>query len=918
MTEIDEKVAPPATPKKLRIVKVAKEFHVSVETLMEFLQEEGFAVQNQMSLVTPEMHAKIEERYQKETDEPSDDVDELDFQTKAEQRREKEQERLSFIQREIQEITDARGISLDEVREQAAKEAEEAKKRADRTRRIAERAKEKEELGRAKREAEKEAEKETAKVEAAKAPDQDDLKKKQKKQKARRLERLLDVPAAAPVFQRVEEAKPPRRKPAKEEAPPVEEVEETPTEVEQPAEGAVEEVTAEAGTDTITEPVVAEGEEQAEVVQEKPVEEVEEAGKKKKKKRDKKRKVSDEDVTAAIRKTMAAMDDKGKPRRRKRSAGDEEVEGEELEEGIIKVSEFISVAELAARMEVEVNEVITKCMSLGLLVSINQRLDMDTIVTVADEFGFDVEQEEMYGQEMIEELDEDDAQSEELEWRPPVVTIMGHVDHGKTSLLDHIRSSNIIAGEIGGITQHIGAYVVDVDGRKVTFLDTPGHEAFTAMRARGAQITDIVVLVVAADDKVMPQTIEAINHARAANVPIIVAINKIDKEGADAELIKKGLSEQNVLVDDWGGGYPSVEISAKKGTNIDHLLELLVLQAEVLELKADPNRMARGVVIESELDKGRGPVATILVQHGTLKVGDPVIAGHISGKVRAMHDERGRQVKSASPSTPVQALGFDDLPLSGDLFHVLKSERVAKDISVKRQQLKREQEFRLAGPLTLDEFSERMRHKELKELKLIVKADVDGSVEALSDALLKLGNEEVSVNVIHKAVGAITETDVLLASASQAVILGFHIRPNAKARDVAASEHIDIRTYEIIYDAINDVRDALEGMLAPEEKEEILGVAEVRELFRIPKVGTIAGSYILSGKISRNDFARIVREGVTIYEGAISSLKRFKDDVKDVASGYECGIGIQDFNDVKVGDTLEAFHIVETKAKLEA
>lgn len=909
MTDVDEKLVSSDVSQKRRIIRVAKEFQVSVETLVEFLQESGFKIKNHMSPVTPEMYEKIAEEYGKEIGSGEIDSDDIDFQTKAEQRREKEQERLDFIRKEIQEITDSKVISLDEVQERAAREAEEARQQAEERREIAEKAKKKDELQREKRKQEK-------KSAGAEKVDEEtaERQRKQKAKKSRRLEMLLDVTAAPAPLERIEETREQTRRGTKAKG------EDKPEPAK--ASGAAESGVAKADGETAVEET---GQESAETPAAEAPSTGDDAAKsaepekktKKRKKKDKKRRVSDEDVTAAIRKTIASMDDRGKTRRRKRTADDEEGLEEELETNVIRVSEFISVAELANEMDVEVNEVIKQCLNMGVLVSINQRLDMDTITMLADEFGFDVEEEEMYGQEMIDEQDEEDVDPEKLTPRPPVVTIMGHVDHGKTSLLDHIRSSNIIAGEVGGITQHIGAYVVDVDGKKVSFLDTPGHEAFTAMRARGAQVTDIVVLVVAADDKVMPQTIEAINHARAANVPIIVAINKIDKDGANPEAIKKQLSENNILVEDWGGKYPSVELSAKTGKNIEQLLELLTIQAEILELTADHDRLARGVIIESELDKGRGPVATVLVQQGTLRTGDPIIAGHISGKVRAMFDERGRPVSQAPPSTPVQVLGFDDIPLSGDFLHVLKSERVAKDISVKRQQLKREQDFRMSGPLSLDEFSKRIGDRGLKELKLIVKADVAGSVEALGDSLMRLGNEEVAVKVIHKAVGTITENDVLLASASQAVIIGFHIRPNSKAREVAEKELVEIRTYEIIYDAIEDVKKALEGMLTPEEKEEILGVAEVREVFRIPKVGTIAGSYVQNGKFGRNDQVRVIREGVAIYDGVVASLKRFKDDVREVQNGYECGIGVQDFNDIKVGDTLEGYQIHETKAKLE-
>ncbi|HDK35441.1 MAG TPA: translation initiation factor IF-2, partial [Bacteroidetes bacterium] len=636
----------------------------------------------------------------------------------------------------------------------------------------------------------------------------------------------------------------------------------------------------------------------------------------KRKKKEPKHKISAEEVEAAVKRTMAAMEEKsGRPKHRKKVAQNEEDSVEEAK-NILRVSEFISVGELARAMDVEPNEVIRGLMSLGMLVSINQRLDMDTIITIADEFGFDVEPQEEYGVEITEQLDQEDEDESKLEPRPPIVTIMGHVDHGKTSLLDFIRRSKIVAGEVGGITQHIGAYVVEIDGKRVTFLDTPGHEAFTAMRARGAQVTDIVILIVAADDSVMPQTIEAINHAKAADVPIIVAINKIDKPNANIDLVKKQLADAGILIEEWGGHYPSADISAKTGQNIDQLLELILLQAEVLELKANPHRPARGIILESRLDKGKGAVATVLVQTGTLKVGTPVIAGHHHGKIRAMYDERGKRVTSVGPSIPAQVVGFSDVPGTGDVLYALKSDREAKEISAKRHQLKREQELRTQGPISLDEFSKRVKQMKLKELKLILKADVMGSAEALSDALMQLSNEEVKVNIIHKNVGAISETDVLLAAASDAIVIGFQVRPNPKAWDVARLEGVDIQLYSIIYKAIEDIKLALEGMLQPEEKEEVLGDAEVREVFRIPKIGTIAGCYVVSGKIKRNDRVRVLREGKMVYEGEIASLKRFKDDVKEVASGYECGIGVAGFNDIKESDILETYQIIKIKKHL--
>jgi translation initiation factor IF-2 len=548
------------------------------------------------------------------------------------------------------------------------------------------------------------------------------------------------------------------------------------------------------------------------------------------------------------------------------------------------------------------------------MVSINQRLDVETITLVADEFGFEVEFQKEYTSDALEDKGVDPAS---LVFRSPVVTIMGHVDHGKTSLLDYIRSTNVVAGEAGGITQHIGAYKVDVGkGKFISFLDTPGHEAFTAMRARGAQLTDIVILVVAADDAVMPQTVEAINHAQAANVPIVIAINKVDKPGSNIERIKQQLAERNILVEDWGGKYQCVEISAKTGFNIDLLLEKILLEAEILDLKANPDRPARGAVVESELDKGRGITGTILVQKGTLKIGDPFIAGIYQGKVRAMFDERGNKVFEAPPSTPVQVLGFEGAPQAGDTLVVVDSDRMARDIGLKRQQLKREQDQKQVHHITLDEIAKQISIGGVKELPLIVKGDVDGSVEALSDSLMKLSNEEVIVRVIHKGVGGISESDVILSSASNAIIIGFHVRPNLNARKLAETEDVDIRLYNVIYDAINEVKSALEGLLSPVLSEEITATLEIRETFKIPKAGTIAGCYVQDGKIIRNSKVRLIRDGIVIHEGEIASLKRFKDDVREVDSGYECGLNIANFNDLKVGDIIEAFKIVETKKKL--
>ena len=642
-----------------------------------------------------------------------------------------------------------------------------------------------------------------------------------------------------------------------------------------------------------------------------------------KRKKVKKFEIDQRDVKEAIRKTMLSMDDSstsGRASARKRKRKEREEKEEEILEqislgkNILKVNEYIAVIELANLMNVPVADVISKCIELGLMVSINQRLDLETITLVADEFGFEIELQEEYTAEVLEDVEDP---PETLKRRPPVVTIMGHVDHGKTSLLDYVRKENVVAGESGGITQHIGAYKVDIGGGKqITFLDTPGHEAFTAMRARGAQLTDIVVLIVAADDAVMPQTVEAINHSLAANVPIVIAINKIDKPGANIEKIKQQLADRNILVEDWGGKYQCVEISAKTGLNIDQLLEKILLEAEMLDLKANPDRNIRGVVIESELDKGKGITGTILVQKGTLKIGDPFIAGIYQGKVRAMFDERGHKINNATPSTPVLVLGFEGAPQAGDTYVVVDSEKIARDIGLKRQRLKREQDQKQVHHITLDEIAKQISIGGVKDLPLIVKGDVDGSVEALSDSFMKLSTEEVVIKVIHKGVGGISESDVLLAAASGAIIIGFHIRPNLNARKLAEKEKVDIRLYNVIYDAIDEVKSALEGLLSPVISEEIVGTLEVRDTFKVPKFGTVAGCYVQDGKISRNNKIRLIRDGIEINDGEIGSLKRFKEDVKEVDAGYECGLNINGYNDIKVGDVIEAYKIIETKKKL--
>jgi len=650
---------------------------------------------------------------------------------------------------------------------------------------------------------------------------------------------------------------------------------------------------------------------------------VEEQVKAKKLKKLKKQEVDKREVEAAIKRTIISMEEtvlsdraalRKKKKQQKLEQQEKIQEQIEIDKAKLKITEYMAVNEIANLMGVPVSEVIQKCIGLGLMVSINQRLDVETLTLVADEFGFQVEVETEFNVDSIEDFEDE---PEDLSSRPPVVTIMGHVDHGKTSLLDYIRKANVVAGESGGITQHIGAYQVELgSGKLITFLDTPGHEAFTAMRARGAKITDIVILIVAADDAVMPQTVEAINHALAASVPIIVAINKIDKPNTNIEKIKQQLADRNVLVEDWGGKYQCVEISAKKGINIDLLLEKVLLEAEILDLKSNPDRNARGTIIETKMEQGRGIMATILVEKGTLKIGDPFVAGICHGRVRAMFDERNNKMNLAEPATPVVVSGFEGSPQAGDSFVVMDSEREARDISIKRMQIKREQDNRQVRLITLDQIAQQISSGGVKELPIIVKGDVDGSVEALSDSLMKLSNKEISVNVIHKAVGAINEGDILLASASNAIIIGFHVRPNANARKLSETEKIDIRLYNVIYDAINEVKSALEGMLSPVLSEEQVANIEIRETFKVPKVGTIAGCYVQSGKITRQDKIRLIRDGIVIYEGNLASLKRFKDDVREVDAGYECGLNIANFNDIKVGDIIEAYKIIETKKKL--
>lgn len=639
---------------------------------------------------------------------------------------------------------------------------------------------------------------------------------------------------------------------------------------------------------------------------------------------EKKHELTEKEIQDQVKETLARLTGTGKNksvkyRKDKRQAASEEaqrhVDQEEREKTILKITEFVTVNELSKMMELNVNEIIGACMSLGLFVSINQRLDAETISIIAEEYGYTVQFISASENIAIDVAEADDPK--DLKDRAPIVTVMGHVDHGKTSLLDYVRKANVIAGEAGGITQHIGAYNVTLDnGKQIAFLDTPGHEAFTAMRARGAQVTDIAIIVIAADDNIMPQTKEAINHAQAAGVPIVFAFNKIDKEGANTDRLREELSAMNILVEEWGGKYQTQEISAKFGNNVDLLLEKVLLEAEMLELKANPNKRARGTVIESELDKGKGYVSTLLVQSGSMKIGDVLLAGCYSGKIKAMFNERGTKIIEAGPSTPVSLLGLNGAPSAGDKFLVMEDEKEARAIAERRLQLVREQGARTNKHITLDEIGRRLAIGDFKELNVIIKGDVDGSIEALSDSLQKLSTDQIQVNIILKAVGQITESDVMLAAASEAIIIGFQVRPSVNARKIAEQEQIDIRLYSIIYDAIEEVKDAMEGMLAPKFVEKITGTIEIREIFKISKVGTIAGCMVQDGKVFRNSSIRVIRDGIVVYTGSLGSLKRFKDDVKEVARGYECGLNIDKFNDIQVGDIVEAYEQVEVKQKL--
>ncbi|HEX2985025.1 MAG TPA: translation initiation factor IF-2 [Ignavibacteriales bacterium] len=910
--------------KKVRIYKLASEYNISAEGLVEFLRKKGHEVKGIMSMLTDEMQADITNHFKKDIEKAEKhykkiselkkktgkaDEQEVQVDTVSEPETEPEGEPITAeaeAEQPIEEIPTPQAEEVEPVEE--VKPAEPIAKKEEKKAESEPKAVEPPPVQEAKTQAPVE----------EKAPEKPAVEEKPKVFKTVTERELAKSKQGLTVLGKMDLSKPKREERPSSQQPHQQQQQRPPMPGRPPVGGR-----------PLT---TAESEEEARKKKKKkpkPVkkgkEETSEAAFPAKKKKFKRIEIDKKDVDAAIKRTILSFDDtavsdraSSRKKKKKQKAEITERRMEEAairEKSVLRVTEFIAVNELAGLMDVPVGDVIAKCIGLGIMVSINQRLDFETITLVADEFGYQVERAEEY---VVDVLEDKPDPVDALRPRPPVVTIMGHVDHGKTSLLDKIRSTNVVAGESGGITQHIGAYQVDVGGGKqITFLDTPGHEAFTAMRARGASVTDIVVLIVAADDAVMPQTVEAINHAQAAAVPIVIAINKIDKPGSNIDKIKQQLADRNILVEDWGGKYQTAEVSAKTGKNINELLEKILLEAEVLDLKANPSREARGAVIESQLDKGRGITATILVQKGTLRIGDPFVCGIHHGRVRAMFDERNNKVLEAGPSAPVLVLGFEGAPQAGDTFIVAASEKEAREISIKRQQLKREQDQRQMHHMTLDDIAQQISVGGIKELPLIVKGDVDGSVEALSDSLMRLSNKEVVINVIHKGVGQISESDVLLAAASGAIIIGFHVRPNLNARKLAENEKVDIRLYNIIYDAINEVKSALEGLLSPVISEETVGTMEVRDTFKVPKVGTVAGCYVQEGKINRQNKVRLIRDGIVIFTGEIDALKRFKDDVRDVDAGYECGLSIVNYNDIKIGDTIEAYKLVETKKKLE-
>jgi len=942
---------------KKRVFQVAREFNVSTEALIAFLSKLNFSIRNHMTLVTDDMYEEISKKYTREVDVSDKD---FDFKRKLKEKRVREEEKKIEAQRKYEEKvrTSIRIMSEKPLVQRAVSKYGKPELPPDETGI-------QEEISVIEPEQpiiESTIEEEIPELSEAEIFEKEDKKKilADAEQAVQELiaRKITDTKPISMVKPKAEAEKiQPRHPEGSVSAPEIPVIEEKKEEIKDEKRERdlqvikkISETKAAKREETVDELArkkAARKKLKAKdrvTVPERPSEEETEVKKKKRKKkkrvrlvefdeategkvtefkRDKFRKktkkrkkiqISDEEVEKSIKQTLSIMEDSGKAKkRRKKVRVEEDVAMEDT--NILRVHEYISTGELALEMGVEPSEVIKKCLELGTLVSINQRLDEETIVAVADEFGFEIEIVPEFGSEIFEEIEEKDEEQYATA-RPPVVTIMGHVDHGKTSLLDYIRKSNITDHESGGITQHIGAYEVNVNGKSITFLDTPGHEAFAAMRARGAQVTDIVILVVAADDNVMPQTIEAINHAKAAEVPIVVAINKIDKSNANPETIKKQLADRDVLVESWGGKYQAVEISAKTGVGVEKLLESIIVESEILELKANADRLARGVVIESRLDKGKGVVATVLIQKGRLNIGDPFISGQYSGKVRGLYNDKGIKTREAGPSQAVMVLGFSGIPQAGDTFIVLESEKDTKEISLRRQQIKRELEFRKTKHITLDEISRRIKEGQVRELSIILKGDVDGSVEAIGDSLKKLSNNEVAVNIIHEGVGAISESDVLLASASNAVIIGFQVRPTLKAREIAAREKVDIRLYTIIYEAISEVKDALEGLLEPEHEERNLSVIEVREIFRVPKIGTVAGCYVVSGKVSRNEKARLFRNDKLIYDGKISSLKRFKEDIKEVVNGFECGIGLENFDDIRVSDIIETYKVEEIKRTL--
>jgi translation initiation factor IF-2 len=921
-----------ATEKSRKIYQVAKELNVATPAIVDYLEDRGFDVpKKHMSQLTDEMYAEVirkfdPSRWQRQIE---DETKALEDVRRAEADRARTEQSLKILDdlasqakaaEDLMQQVEEQKVARERKAEKAAEEAEAArvtqeKRQAEEeeSRRLAEENRRAEEAERARQIAEENARRETERRESErKKQEQVERRKREPRTKTKQGDRVkpderakstdsatrTPRPASterqraagdrtgqqasravgAPQTRLKEGSTVPKRRPTKED---IEQLEKQ------------KKLLAAQKAEKYRKAIVEGEREFAE------------------RRKQRRRRVDQKEVSATIKQTLASMDS-GKKRHRRRERDVEE--GTEVN-NILRLTEFVTTQELANLMDVEVNEVIGKFLSMGKLVSINQRMEKDLIELIADEFGYQVE----FVADQDEELEEEETvdKPEDLMPRPPVITVMGHVDHGKTSLLDFLRKTSVVSGEHGGITQHIGAYEVRYNNRSITFLDTPGHEAFTAMRARGAQITDIVVLVVAADDQVRPQTIEAINHAQSANVPIVVAINKIDKPNADAERVRQQLAERNVLVEQWGGKVQSAEISAKFGQGIDNLLEELLLASDVLELKANPDRPARATVIETRLEKGRGIIATLIITAGTLRVGDNFVAGQHYGKVRALLDERGDQIPEVRPGQPVQVIGFSGAPQAGDTFVVFETEREVKEIAMRRQLLQREQTFRQIRMLSLDQISERIREGGLRELSLIVKGDADGSVEAICDTLQRLSTSEVAVKIVHRGVGAISESDVLLASATGAIILGFHVHPNIKARELATREQIDIRVYRVIYEMEDDIRSALEGMLAPDTREDVVGLVEVRELFTIPKVGTICGSYVVSGKITRNSQVRLLRDGREVWRGKLASLRRFKDDVREVRAGMDCGIGLDGTSDARIGDTLEVFEIVEIKRRLE-